>query len=136
MRRSVSGYVVYVNGVLISLKSRGQKSVPFSSTEEEYVALSEKCTELVFLKMVTECLGVQVELPIKVYVDNVGAIFLTNNTSTGQRTKHIDMRYHYARELASDGIEEVILVGTSENDADIYKKIQVVSVVKNIQAST
>jgi hypothetical protein len=49
MRRSVSGYLVYVNGVLISWKSRGQKSVTLSSTEAEYVALSEMCTELVFI---------------------------------------------------------------------------------------
>jgi Reverse transcriptase (RNA-dependent DNA polymerase) len=120
MRRSVRGYVVYINGLLISWKSRGQKSVKLSSNEAEYVALSEMCTELVFLKMVIESIGVQVELPMKVYVDNGGAIFLTNNTSTGQRTKHIDIRYHYARELASDGIIEVIFVGTAENDADIY----------------
>jgi ribosomal protein L19 len=57
--------------------------------------------------MVAESIGVQVELPMKVYVDSVGAIFFTNNTSTGQRKKHIYIRYHYAK-LASDGIIEVI----------------------------
>lgn len=58
--------------------------VTLSSTEAEYVAFSEMYTEIVFIKMVIESMGLKVKLPIKVFVDNIGAIFLANNTTTGQ----------------------------------------------------
>ena len=44
-RRSITGYCIYLNGCLISWKSRGQKHVTLSSTEAEYVAVSEVCTD-------------------------------------------------------------------------------------------
>jgi hypothetical protein len=121
-RISVTGYVVYVNGVLISWKSRGQKGVTLSSTEAEYVALSELCTEIVFIKMLIESMGISVELPIHIYIDNVGAMFLANNSTTGQRTKHIDTRYHYVRGLINDKIVTVEFIPTKDNEADIFTK--------------
>ena len=51
---SVPGYCVYINGCLISWKSRAQKYQTLSSTEAEYVALSEICYEFLFVKMILE----------------------------------------------------------------------------------
>ena len=53
-RRSITGYCLYVNGCLISSKSRGQKHVTLSSTEAEYGAVSEVCTDIIFIKMIME----------------------------------------------------------------------------------
>ena len=117
-----SGYVLYANGALISWKSRGQKSVTLSSCEAEYLAAGELCTEILFVKMIIESLGMDVRLPIKVQMDNIGAIFLAKNTTTGQRTKHIDVRYHFIRELVQDGTIEIVFVKTQDNGADIYTK--------------
>jgi hypothetical protein len=55
-------------------------------------------------------------------VDNVGAIYLSNNHSLGQRTKHIDMRIHFVREFAEDGIIKTKFVGTANKKADIHTK--------------
>ena len=55
-RRSITGYCIYLNGCLISWKSRGQKHVTLSSTEAEYVAVSEACTDIMFIKMIMEFL--------------------------------------------------------------------------------
>jgi hypothetical protein len=121
-RISVSGYVVYANGALITWKSRGQKSVTLSSTEAEYVALAELVTEVQFVKMIIESMGMAVRIPIKLRADNIGAIFLAKNTTTGQRTKHIDVRYHFIRELVEDGTIEIEFVKTLDNEADIYTK--------------
>jgi len=90
-RRSVTGFVIYLRGVPVSWKSRGQKSVTLSSTEAEFVALSEAAKEIKFIVQVLESMKMEVELPIIVRVDNVGAIGLSNNLSTSQRTKHIDV---------------------------------------------
>jgi hypothetical protein len=48
-------------------------------------------------------MGIELSLPIQLHVDNTGAIYLANNYSTGQQTKHIDIRAHFVRELIVDG---------------------------------
>lgn len=76
-RISVTGFVIYVCGIPISWRSKAQKSVTLSSSEAEYVAISEVCAEILFIKQVLEFLNVFVTLPIEVMVYNIGAIFLT-----------------------------------------------------------
>jgi hypothetical protein len=121
-RISVTGYVIFVQGCLISWKSKSQRSVTLSSTEAEYVAISDVCAEILFVKQILEYMAIRIKLPITVYVDNVGAIFLSNNATTNQRTKHIDVRYHFTRELIEAGIIKIIFVKTNDNKADIYTK--------------
>ena len=75
-RISVTGYGIYIGTCLASWKSRGQKSVTLSSTEAEYVAVSEVCTEIIFIKKILEFLEITIDYPITVNCDNVGAIFL------------------------------------------------------------
>ena len=55
-------------------------------------------------------------------MDNVGAIYIANNYTTGQRTKHIDIRTHFVREYIEEGIIKVVFVRSDENDADIFTK--------------
>ena len=66
------------------------KSVVLSTTEAEYMALSEGVKELKFIVQQLQTMNIEVELPIIVHVANVGAIWLLNNRTTGDRTKHID----------------------------------------------
>ena len=63
--------------------------------EAEYVACSEVVKEVLFILQLLKHLGVQVQLPIRVHVDNIGAIFLAENQNSSDRTKHVDMRYHF-----------------------------------------
>ena len=121
-RRSVTGFVIYLRGVPVSWKSRGQKSVTLSSTEAEFVALSEAAKEIKFIVQILESMKMKVELPIIVRVDNVGAIGLSKNLSTSQRTKHIDVRYNFVREFVEDEFIKIIFVKSKENHADIFTK--------------
>jgi hypothetical protein len=121
-RISVFGWNLYFCGALIAWKSKASNSVTLSSTEAEYVALSEITKEVIFVKQVLETMGIGVKLPIVINVDNVGAIYLSNNHSLGQRTKHIDMRRHFVREYVEDGIIKTKFVGTANNEADIHTK--------------
>ena len=59
------------------------------------MAVSDVCTEIIFIRMILEFLGVKVRMPIIVHCDNVGAIFLSYNTKISQRTKYIDTKYRY-----------------------------------------
>ena len=120
-RKSVSGWCIFVEDILLSWGSRAQKNVTCSSTEAEYVGISEICKELLFIIYVLEFLDQKVELPVTVWVDNVGAIYIGENAVT-KRTKHIDTRYHVIREHIEDGIVVLRFVRSEKNLADIFTK--------------
>ena len=92
-----------------------------SSTEAEYVGISELCKEILFVKQVLEFLEIRYEFPIIVHVDNVGAIYLSKN-SESRRTKHIDIRYHFVREYVEQDIVKIVFVRSEDNVADVYTK--------------
>ena len=121
-RISITGYILFFMNVPIMWKSKSQKSITLSSSEAEYVALSEAAKEIKFVYQLLLSIGIQVKLPIIVRVDNVGAIFMSENTSTSGRTKHIDIRYRYVNEMILDGFLKVVFVKTSENVADVFTK--------------
>ena len=114
--------MIYINGSPVSWRSRGQKSVTLSSTEAEYVAASEIVIEILFIKSMLEFFGKKVSTPIKVKVDNVGAIYLTKKATTSNRTKHVDTRYHFIREYVEKGVVVIEFVRSEENTADIMTK--------------
>jgi len=121
-RRSVSGFIIYLNGCPISWRSKGQKSVTLSSTEAEYVALSEVTGEILFIAGIMKFIGEEPDYPIIISVDNIGAIYLAGSASTSSRTKHIDTRYHFVREYIEEGKVKIIFVKSEENEADIMTK--------------
>ena len=67
---------------------------------------------------------VKVPLPIKVHVDNVGTIWLVINSSVSERTKHVNLRAHFVRDMIKDQVIEICLVKLAENDSDIMTKNQ------------
>ena len=123
-RLSVYGYIVYFCGVPVAWKSKSMRSVVLSTTEAEYVAVSEVVKELRFLYQLLQSMGVDVVVPIQVKVDNVGAIWLANNSSVSERTKHVDCRRHFVRTLQSEGFLDINFVRSSENDSDVMTKNQ------------
>ena len=67
-------------------------------------------------------MNIEVELPITVHVDNVGAIWLSNNRTTSDTTKHIDIRTSFVKEYQEDGKRIIKFVKAEENEADIFTK--------------
>ena len=124
-RKSVTGYVLTIGGCLVSYSSKSQPSVTLSSTEAEYVAASMCATEVKFVQMLLEELMPTVETrPATLFEDNTGAIFLMENQAVGNRTKHIDIRWHHMREMMQgDNPRLRILFTRSENNfADVETK--------------
>jgi hypothetical protein len=121
-RRSVTGFIIYFLGAPIFWKSRLQKTVSLSSTEAEYYALSEAAKEVKFIIMLLQSIGIEPHLPVIMHVDNVGAIFMAENMSATARTRHVDARYHFIREMIVDNMIKVIFVKTDNNKADIFTK--------------
>ena len=103
-------------------RSKQQKAVTLSSTEAEFYAVSEAVKEILFVAQVLLDLEVPVHTPVTVRVDNMGAIFMSGNASSSARTRHVDTRWHFVRELQDQGAIEVVFVKTDENLADGYTK--------------
>ena len=86
------------------------------------MALSEVVKELKFIVQLLQIMNVEVELLITVHVDNVGAIWLSNNRTTSDRTKHIDIRTSFVKEYQEDGKIVMKFVQSEDNEADIFTK--------------
>ena len=122
-RRSTSGYVLMLNSGCISWRSKKQRTVALSSTEAEYMALSEATQEAVWLKAFMNEIGEATgNDPLTVYEDNQGAIALAKNPEFHKRTKHIDIRYHFVREKVKDDQVALEYCPTQDMLADIMTK--------------
>ena len=98
------------------------KHVTLSLSEAELVALSECVKDVKFVMKIVEDLGLELQRPVTVRVDNVGAMFLAENATTTQRTRHIGIRYKWVSEFIENGDVEIVFVKTAENDADFFTK--------------
>jgi hypothetical protein len=121
-RRSISGYMLFLNGVLICWRSKSQKTVALSSSEAEFYACGEAVKEIPFVVQILLFLGIPVKLPIEVWVDNIGAIFMSENSTSSSRTRHMDTRFRYIEQLQEDGLIKLKFVPTKENIADVATK--------------
>ncbi|CAK9800955.1 Retrovirus-related Pol polyprotein from transposon TNT 1-94 [Anthophora plagiata] len=123
-RVSYTGYIFKLAGAAISWESRKQKTIALSSTEAEYMALTEAAKEATYWKNFFAELGLRKgsEGPITVYCDNQGAQKLMRNPVFHARTKHIDIKHHYVREAHQNGIIDVEYLPTNEMPADILTK--------------
>ena len=123
-RYSVYGYIIYLCGVPVAWKIKSMKSAVLSVTEAEYVAVSEVVKEVKVLYQMLRSMEIKVPLPMKVQVDNVGAIWLASNSSVSERTKHVDLRTHFVRDMIKDQVIDIYFVKSAENDSDIMTKNQ------------
>ncbi|XP_057523859.1 secreted RxLR effector protein 161-like [Amaranthus tricolor] len=117
-RRSVTGYVFTLGGSVVSWKSTLQSSVMLSTTEVEYMALTSAAKESIWLKGLVGELGIAQDFAT-VYCDNLSAICLAKDQVHHDRTKHINVRYHFLR---TDKRVKVKKIGTADNPADFFTK--------------
>ena len=105
----MSGFIIILNDAPISWCSKAQRSVTLISSDDKYVALSASDKEVKFMWMLLNIMSLEVKLPITVRVDNVGAIFMSENVTTGNRTKHVDTRYRFVNEFVEDRLLKLFL---------------------------
>jgi len=120
-RRSLTGYVFTVGSCAVSWRATLQSVVALSTTEAEYMAVSEACKELIWLKgLYAELCGVN--SCINLYCDNQSAIYLTKDQMFHERTKHINIKYHFVRDVIEEGELKVCKISTHDNPADMLTK--------------
>ena len=80
--------------------------VALSSCEAELYAAALTAMDMMFVYHIMKSMGLKVELPMLLYMDNHGAIGLSNNWTTGGRMRHVNVRQTYLRELKEQGLIE------------------------------
>lgn len=121
-RKSVSGYIFKVFGNTVSWASRKQSTVSLSSTEAEYVALSQGACEAIWLRNLLRELGITCNEPIKIFEDNQSCIRVAQDPKEHKRMKHIDVRYNFIRDAVSNKVVSIEYVSSGEQTADIMTK--------------
>src|SRR5664279_2548708 len=105
----------------VSWRATLQSVVAQSTTEAEYMAIAEACKESVWLKgLFAELCGD--DTCINLFCDSQSAIYLTKDQMFHERTKHIDVKYHYVRDVVAKVKLKVCKINTHDNPADMMKK--------------
>ncbi|KAE8992242.1 Retrovirus-related Pol polyprotein from transposon TNT 1-94 [Phytophthora rubi] len=121
-RRSVSGMLLMLCGAPVVWRSMFQKTVALSSTEAEYMALSDCVKECVWIRRLLKEIGAEQVGATVIYEDNQGAMALAKNVGYQARTKHIDIRYHFIRKKVVSNEVELEYVDTKNQLADFMTK--------------
>jgi hypothetical protein len=121
-RRSVSGGRVFLECCPTTFRSATQKFVTLSVTEAEGVSGVMVAQDMLYVYQLLLSIGLSVELPMELEMDNQGAIDIANNWSVGGRTRHVDVRHHFLRELKESNLMVYKYVKGEDNDADIFTK--------------
>ena len=129
-RRSQFGWLFKVGRGTVSYMSKLCKTVSTSTLMAEYIAASEASKEVVWLQGLLKSLTPESSTPsttklhigTDLHIDNSGAIRLGTNPSLHNRSKHIDIRYHYIRELVADQTIMLRKIDSNHNIADILTK--------------
>ena len=120
-RRSTTGYVFKIHGAPVSWRSMLQATVALSTTEAEYMAMAEGVKEALWLRGLLDDLGLKQDC-VNLNCDSQSAIHLAKNQVHHARTKHIDVRYHFVRDVIEEGSISLIKVHTNENPSDMLTK--------------
>ena len=108
-------------GGAISWVLRKQRTVALSSTEAEYMALSDCSHQVVWMHTLLGELSYHLK-PIPICGDNQGSIFIACNPVTEKRSKHIDIHYHYIREVVERKLMEIFFIDGDKNPAVLLTK--------------
>jgi hypothetical protein len=121
-RKSTSGYCFSLGSAMISWSSRKQGSIAQSTAEAEYIAASDACREAVWLrKLLSDLFGGKLE-PTVIHCDNQSCIKLSEKPVFHDRSKHIEMKYHFIRDMVQRGAMKLQYIRTDEQIADILTK--------------
>ena len=121
-RKSTSGFVFMMSGAAVSWNSKKQTCVALSTAEAEYIALSKAAQESIWLQRLIMDMNEILSSPIIIFEDNQSTITMTKNNQHHGRAKHIDIKYHFIREMVTMNKIELKYCRSDEMIADILTK--------------
>jgi len=132
-RKSITGWVAKVNGDPISWASKKQRTVAQSTCEAELYAEAAAIQEVLWLRGLLHELGLHVQTGSLVYGDNQSTIAISKNGIKGERTKHVDVKYHFITETVESGKVQLKWIPTTEQQADIFTKALAAPVFEHLR---
>ena len=121
IRKSITGNIIKLAGGAVSWTSGKQKTIALSSTEAEYMCLSDTAQQITWIESLFKEIGFNIS-NFALCGDNQGAIFLAMNPAVETRSKHIDIKYHHIRECVTEKRVALHSIPTTEQIADIMTK--------------
>lgn len=120
-RKSIAGGIILYHWNPVNWFSRKQNCVALSSTEAEYISAALACAEILNIRGIDKDLHDK-ESNIKLFIDNQSTIHLIKNNDNGRRSKHIEVKYHFVKDLFLRNIVNIDYIPTQDNLADILTK--------------
>lgn len=121
-RRSTSAFVFMLGGGAISWSSKKQASPALSTCEAEYMAAAHCARHAIWLRRLLSDISIQFSSPTPLFTDNQSTLTLTQEEMFSQRTKHIDIQYHFTRHHVLESTLATFHVPSGDNIADILTK--------------
>ena len=121
-RKSTTGFVIMINDSVVSWLSKKQSTIALSTAEAEYMAISSTTQELMWIRQLLDELMMPLKYPIRLLSDNRAAISISTNDVNHSRTKHIDIRHHYIRDIIKKEYVEIGWIPTDKQLADMLTK--------------
>ena len=121
--RSQSGYIMYLNGMPVHWVSRKQPVTSLSSASAEIYALSECAKDAQLMKWRWEEMGMDIDSPLVIQVDNTQAESFQGSTCADSKLRGTyDLREHWVRELQDETKFNAVHISTDKNIADLFTK--------------
>ena len=120
-RRSTSSYVFMLGIGVVSWSSKKQQIISLSTTEAEFIATRACACQAIWLRRILDELQFKQVEATTVFCNN-SAIKLSKNPVLHERSKHIDMKYYFLRDLSNDGTIKLVYCRSEDHVADIQTK--------------
>ncbi|XP_051145340.1 uncharacterized mitochondrial protein AtMg00810-like [Andrographis paniculata] len=120
-RKSTTIGCFYIGDNIVSWSSKKQNSIALSTAEAEYIAAGSCCAQLLWIRQMLHDYGIGHD-SFTLFCDNTSAINISKNPVQHGRTKHIDIRYHFIRDLVENEVCDLKHIGTNDQKADILTK--------------
>jgi len=121
-RWSTTRHVFILSQAPVSWRCTLHSIVVSSTTEADYMALTKAVKEVIWLQRLMDDLGIEQDF-LQVYYDSISAIYLAKNLVYHARSKHIDIKYHFVRDVPEDGDIEVKKIHTKDDPAYMLTKV-------------
>lgn len=121
-RKSTSGYAFILSDAAVAWSSRKQPVVSLSTTEAEFIAAAACTCQMIWMKRILKKIGYEGSSSPLIYCDNSSTIKLSKNPVMHGKSKHIDVRFHFLRDLVNEGAVQLKFCSTHQQVADIFTK--------------